>query len=127
MCGLAAHTSRVFSGSLRLCGKLRTCFPQRRKDAKRACFHLSEVIHCCEALCDNVCCSEHIGLSSTSFMRRILFAFLVLSILCFGITAQSPFSINDVINMKRVGDPQISPDGRTIAYTIGVADKAANK
>src|SRR5207248_2482224 len=37
------------------------------------------------------------------------------------------FTIDDLINMRRVGDPQISPDGRAIAYTITDTDKAANK
>lgn len=60
-------------------------------------------------------------------MKRLWFASLVLALTSFGAAAQSPFSINDVINMKRVGDPRVSPDGRTIAYTVGVVDKAANK
>ncbi|MGB7922067.1 MAG: S9 family peptidase [Pyrinomonadaceae bacterium] len=38
-----------------------------------------------------------------------------------------PFTINDLINVRRVSDPQVSPDGRTIAYTIADTDKAANK
>ena len=37
------------------------------------------------------------------------------------------FAIDDLITMRRVGDPQISPDGRTIAYTVTDTDKAANK
>ena len=37
------------------------------------------------------------------------------------------FTIDDLINMRRVGDPQISPDGRWVAYTITDTDKAANK
>ena len=37
------------------------------------------------------------------------------------------FNVNDMINLKRVGDPQLSPDGTMVAYTIGVPDKAANR
>ena len=38
-----------------------------------------------------------------------------------------PFSIEDLLTIRRVADPQISPDGRWIAYTIADTDKAANK
>ena len=37
------------------------------------------------------------------------------------------FTIDDLLKIRRVGDPQISPDGRLIAYTIADTDKAANK
>lgn len=60
-------------------------------------------------------------------MKRTFFAFVVLVTLAFAASAQSAFNVNDLINMKRVGDPQVSPDGKTIAYTIGVVDKAANR
>jgi Tol biopolymer transport system component len=32
-----------------------------------------------------------------------------------------------MIKLRRVGDPQLAPDGRTVAFTIGDVDKAANK
>lgn len=57
----------------------------------------------------------------------------LLSVLVFAITisiatyAQTPFTVNDLIAMKRVTDPQLSPDGKRIAFTIGVVDKAANR
>src|SRR5215471_2499537 len=38
-----------------------------------------------------------------------------------------PFTISDLVSVRRVADPQISPDGRWVAYTIGDTDKAANK
>lgn len=60
-------------------------------------------------------------------MKRILFASLFVAIGVFAVQAQSTFTINDLINVKRVGDPQISPDGKTVAFTIGVVDKAANR
>jgi dipeptidyl aminopeptidase/acylaminoacyl peptidase len=37
------------------------------------------------------------------------------------------FTIDDLLKIRRVSDPQISPDGRWIAYTIADTDKAANK
>jgi dipeptidyl aminopeptidase/acylaminoacyl peptidase len=38
-----------------------------------------------------------------------------------------PFQIDDLLKVRRVSDPQVSPDGRWIAYTIADTDKAANK
>jgi dipeptidyl aminopeptidase/acylaminoacyl peptidase len=38
-----------------------------------------------------------------------------------------PFTIDELLKVRRVGDPQVSPDGRTIAYQIGFVDKTANK
>ncbi|MGH9901264.1 MAG: S9 family peptidase, partial [Pyrinomonadaceae bacterium] len=41
--------------------------------------------------------------------------------------ARRPFTINDLLKVRRVGDPQLSPDGRMIAYTITDPDRAANR
>ncbi len=38
-----------------------------------------------------------------------------------------PFTVDDLLKIRRVSDPQVSPDGRWIAYTIADTDKAANK
>ena len=38
-----------------------------------------------------------------------------------------PFNIRDLVMMDRVGDPQISPDGRYALYTVRATDYAANK
>lgn len=50
-------------------------------------------------------------------MRKAL-ALLLLS--CAATSAQAPSapSIDDLINLKRVGSPSISPDGRQVAFTI---------
>jgi dipeptidyl aminopeptidase/acylaminoacyl peptidase len=50
-------------------------------------------------------------------------------ICCFafiGISAQT-FTFNELVKIRRVGDPQLSPDGRTVAFTIGDVDKPANR
>jgi dipeptidyl aminopeptidase/acylaminoacyl peptidase len=56
-------------------------------------------------------------------------AYLLIAILCLATAAfsQSNFTINELIAVKRVGDPQLSPDGKTVAFTIGTVDKAANR
>jgi dipeptidyl aminopeptidase/acylaminoacyl peptidase len=41
--------------------------------------------------------------------------------------AYKPFTIDDLIKIRRVSDPQLAPDGRSIAYTITDTDKAANR
>ena len=38
-----------------------------------------------------------------------------------------PFTAADLLSVRRIGDPQISPDGRWLAYTIGDTDRAANR
>jgi dipeptidyl aminopeptidase/acylaminoacyl peptidase len=53
---------------------------------------------------------------------------LVLALAC-GVSAQTfrQFTINDLLKVRRVGDPQLSPDGRMIAFTINDIDKTANR
>ena len=60
-------------------------------------------------------------------MKRIfsIFGFVVLAAIV--ISAQLTFNVNDLLNVKRVGDPQLSPDGKTVAYTVGILNKEANK
>src|SRR2546422_8242311 len=41
--------------------------------------------------------------------------------------AARPFTIDDLLRVRRVSDPQLSPDGRWIAYTVADTDKSANK
>lgn len=60
-------------------------------------------------------------------MKRIVTSILLLMSLCAIAAAQSTFTANDLINMRRVGDPQISPDGKWVAYTMGVVNKADNR
>lgn len=60
-------------------------------------------------------------------MKRLLFSFAFVVLLTFSVSAQLTFSVNDLINLKRIADPQLSPDGRTVAFTIGVVNKEANR
>src|SRR3984957_16983514 len=38
-----------------------------------------------------------------------------------------PMKIDDLFAFKRVSDPQISPDGKQVAYVVGTVDLAGNK
>ena len=60
-------------------------------------------------------------------MKRNFHLFVLLLCLASGYYAQRPFSIGDLLNVQRVTDPQLSPDGRTVAYTVGTVDKPGNR
>ncbi len=38
-----------------------------------------------------------------------------------------PFDVNALMELKRIGDPQISPDGNLVSFTVQSVDVAANK
>ena len=65
-------------------------------------------------------------------MRRIIASATMLALTlaagAAGKTSQTirPFTVDDLLKVRRVSDPQVSPDGRWIAYTIADTDKAAN-
>jgi len=44
-------------------------------------------------------------------------------------TAQEshPFSVDDMLAMERLSDPQVSPDGRWVAYVVRTTDLEANR
>ncbi|MDQ3750705.1 MAG: DPP IV N-terminal domain-containing protein, partial [Acidobacteriota bacterium] len=62
-------------------------------------------------------------------MKRIFFSFFLLAFAFANIYAQqnSVLSVNDLFKIRRVGDAQLSPDGKTVAYTIGDVNKEANR
>ncbi len=41
--------------------------------------------------------------------------------------AQTTFTSRDMLMLKRVSDPQLSPDGKVIAYTVGTPDMIGNR
>ncbi|MBA3334220.1 MAG: PD40 domain-containing protein, partial [Acidobacteria bacterium] len=62
-------------------------------------------------------------------MKRLLFSLLLLTLVCSNGFAQanSALTVNDLFKIRRVGDPQLSPDGKTVAFTIGDVNKEANR
>src|SRR5262245_26695611 len=66
--------------------------------------------------------------------RRIIFgALLVSTSLVFTSSvitqtqARRPMTLVDLLNIPRVGDPQLSPDGRAIVFMQSAVDWAANR
>src|SRR3984957_3162461 len=41
--------------------------------------------------------------------------------------AKHAMTFDDLAAMQRVGEPQISPDGRAVVYSVGMTDKDANR
>ena len=60
-------------------------------------------------------------------MKRILTLLFIAAFAAFSAHAQAGFTFDDMMNVRRVGDPQLSPDGRVVAYTVGVVNKAENR
>jgi dipeptidyl aminopeptidase/acylaminoacyl peptidase len=59
-------------------------------------------------------------------MKRLSFLILFCCLFVVSVSAQT-FTFNDLVKLRRVGDPQLSPDGRTVAFTIGEVNKAENR
>lgn len=60
-------------------------------------------------------------------MKRLFSSLFVFVFLFVSIQAQTTFSIQDLMKIRRVGDPQVSPDGKTVAFTIGDVNVEANR
>ncbi|NHA13622.1 S9 family peptidase [Thioalkalivibrio sp. XN279] len=44
-----------------------------------------------------------------------------------GLAAARPFDVEDLVNLARVSDPQLAPDGRTVAYVLRETDRDGNR
>jgi dipeptidyl aminopeptidase/acylaminoacyl peptidase len=58
--------------------------------------------------------------------RAVAFG-LLLAGLAAGTAVARPFTAKDLATLDRVSDPQLSPDGRYLAYSVGVVDWTANR
>jgi dipeptidyl aminopeptidase/acylaminoacyl peptidase len=61
-------------------------------------------------------------------MRRFLLAlfFLVTFTLCAFAQARHPFTFEDMMKLRRVGEPQVSPDGKWVIFSVVDVDLEAN-
>jgi len=46
---------------------------------------------------------------------------------CSAAQAKHPIAYEDLAKVQRISDPQVSPDGKWIAYVLGIVDLEANK
>ena len=60
-----------------------------------------------------------------SFRTIILFLFFAVPLIATSQTRR-PMQIEDLFRIQRVGDPQLSPDGKTLAYVVTVVNKNEN-
>jgi len=59
---------------------------------------------------------------------RVLLALVILVITAtLQLNAKHPIAFDDLVKMHRISDPQVSPDGRWVAYVQGDVDLEANK
>ena len=58
-------------------------------------------------------------------MRGLLLLFFLSSAIAFA--QRKPFDVNALLSLKRISDPQISPDSRWVAFTVQTVDVTANK
>ena len=56
--------------------------------------------------------------------RRLIFLLVAGSV---AFAQKRPFDVNAMMELKRIGDPQLSPDGKWVAFTVQTVDVAANK
>ena len=61
-------------------------------------------------------------------MRRLFLISLALIALTFSAIAQAkhPFTFEDMMKLKRVGEPEVSPDGKWVIFSVVDVDLAAN-
>jgi dipeptidyl aminopeptidase/acylaminoacyl peptidase len=52
---------------------------------------------------------------------------LILANVVFSQSAKRPIGLDDLARFKSVGDPQVSPDGKWVAYTVGTVDTEKDK
>src|SRR5947209_11645120 len=60
-------------------------------------------------------------------MRRLLLTLLALTLIIPALAqSKHPFTFEDMMKLKRVGDPQVSPDGKWVIFSVVDVDLEAN-
>src|SRR5260370_17196529 len=59
--------------------------------------------------------------------RFFAVAISLLALASFVVAQERRFTIDDLLKVRRVSDPQVSPKGDLVAFTITDADKTTNK
>src|SRR5947209_10424932 len=64
---------------------------------------------------------------STQRLSRVLILILVCATALMAQTARHPLKLDEVMRMREVRDPQISPDGQWVAYVVSTIDVKEDK
>ncbi len=59
--------------------------------------------------------------------RRLLLLSALLCALCIPAVAGRPLGPDDIFKLRDVGSPQLSPDGKTIVFTLSQSDRVGNR
>lgn len=64
-------------------------------------------------------------------MRSIVLCMCIVAVGCTALAqpsvAKRAMTPDDIYSIQSAGDPQISPDGKMVAYTVRAADRSQNK
>jgi hypothetical protein len=62
-------------------------------------------------------------------MKRLVVSLSILMLVpgAVAVAQEHPFAISDLLKVRRVADPQLSPKGDLVAYTVTDIDKEANR
>lgn len=63
----------------------------------------------------------------TKNLFRMLFTILIVATAALAQTAKHPLKLDDLARFRNVGDPQCSPDGKSVAYTVSTIDAKEDK
>ena len=64
---------------------------------------------------------------STKKLLRALLVIVALAATLAAQTARRPLKLDDLARFRNVGDPQVSPDGQSVAYTVSTIDAKEDK
>jgi dipeptidyl aminopeptidase/acylaminoacyl peptidase len=72
--------------------------------------------------------TERLSMHFNSGLRPISFLLLAINVCAQAQTpAKHAMTFDDLMAVERVGEPQISPDGRAVVYTVGTTDMETNR
>src|SRR5689334_8174445 len=63
----------------------------------------------------------------TKTLSRMLFTILIVATAAVAQTSRHPLRLDDLARFRNVGDPQCSPDGQSVAYTVSTIDAKEDK
>jgi dipeptidyl aminopeptidase/acylaminoacyl peptidase len=70
---------------------------------------------------------KRLSMAFLSVTFALLFLLPLLPAAALSAVAQTSFTFAEMMKIRRVGDPQLSPDGRTVAFTIGEVNMSQNR